>query len=117
MKPAMNKGIFTRLTRPLLQRQSLLSIANVIKHRHAFGLVNNHGATNDDETDGIAAAACRHLLVSDRTRPDSIFNEGIDADISRVRRSSLRILREQERRDSKHNRNQRRIFHKHSEPD
>ena len=56
----MNKGIFTRLTRPLLQRQSLLNIANVIKHRHAFGLVYNHGATNDDETDGIAAAACRH---------------------------------------------------------
>jgi hypothetical protein len=56
----MNKGIFKRLTRPLLQRRSLLSIANVIKHRHAFGLVNNHGATNDDETDGIAAAACGH---------------------------------------------------------
>jgi hypothetical protein len=29
----------------------------------------------------------------------------------------LRILREQERRDSEHDRNQRRIFHKHSEPD
>jgi hypothetical protein len=38
----------------------LLSIANVIEHRHAFGLVNNHGATKNDETDGIAAAACRH---------------------------------------------------------
>jgi hypothetical protein len=34
----------------------LLSSANVIKHRHALGLVNNHGATNDDETDGTAAA-------------------------------------------------------------
>ena len=44
----MNKGIFTRLTRPLLQQQSLLSIANVIKHRHAFGLVNNHGAFASD---------------------------------------------------------------------
>jgi hypothetical protein len=47
IKPAMNNGIFTRLTHPLVQRQSLLSIANVIKHRHGFGLVNNHGAAND----------------------------------------------------------------------
>jgi hypothetical protein len=44
-----------------------------------------------------------------RNRPGSIE--------SRVRRSSLRILREQERRDSEHDRNQRRVFHKHSEPD
>jgi hypothetical protein len=54
---AINKGTFTRLIRPLLQQQSLLSIAKVIKHRDAFGLVNNRGATNDD----IAAAVCRHL--------------------------------------------------------
>ena len=32
--PAMNKGIFTRLTHPLLQRQSLLSIVDVVYHRH-----------------------------------------------------------------------------------
>src|ERR1700730_11002712 len=44
----------------LLQRQSLLSVANAINHRHAFGLVNNHGAANDDEPDGTAAAVCRH---------------------------------------------------------
>jgi hypothetical protein len=40
---ATNKGIFTRLTHPPLQRQCLLRVANVINHRHAFGLVNNHG--------------------------------------------------------------------------
>jgi hypothetical protein len=61
---AMNKSFFTRLTRPLLQRQSLLSVANVINHRHAFGLVNNHGATNDDEPDGIASAVTPELKSS-----------------------------------------------------
>src|SRR4029077_11790669 len=30
---------------PSTQRQCLLRVANVINHRHAFGLVDNHGTT------------------------------------------------------------------------
>src|SRR5579872_7287200 len=37
-KPGMNKSIFIRLTRPLLQRQPLLSTTNVV---NASRLVNN----------------------------------------------------------------------------
>jgi hypothetical protein len=38
---AMNKGIFTRLARPLVSDNLCLASITRSKHRHAFGLANN----------------------------------------------------------------------------